>query len=227
MSADDSGVKGFWSRRKAAVRKAEEAESAQQEEIREAAKVAELEQKSDAEILEELGLPDPDTMTMEDDFKRFLVKTVPERLRRRALRRLWISNPVLANLDGLNDYDEDFTDIAVPEGGVRTAYQVGRGFLDQFRDDAPEKSPASEELRAEETAGPAVAGDVTESGSEHDSAAMQNTYDENGSPSNPLTPVEKSVHSADNGAIDSEETTPVEIADLRPLGRRRLRFDYE
>ena len=27
---------------------------------------------------------------------------------RAALRKLWLSDPVFANLDGLNDYDEDF-----------------------------------------------------------------------------------------------------------------------
>ena len=50
-------------------------------------------------------------------------------LRRRAMRQLWRLNPVLANLDGLNDYDGDFTNAATDAPGVKTAYQVGKGLL--------------------------------------------------------------------------------------------------
>ena len=38
---------------------------------------------------------------MGDDFSGFMARNVPDHLRRRALRKLWVSNPVLANLDGL------------------------------------------------------------------------------------------------------------------------------
>ena len=34
---------------------------------------------------------------------------MPEFIRRKALSKLWLSSPILANIDGLNDYDEDFT----------------------------------------------------------------------------------------------------------------------
>ena len=56
-------------------------------------------------------------------------EVVPERLRRRALKKLWLSNPLLANVDGLVDYGEDFTDAAVGAGFVETTYQVGKGML--------------------------------------------------------------------------------------------------
>ncbi len=85
--------------------------------------------KTDAEILDELGLPDPDILVKGDDFAAFLRASVPARLRNRALRRLWVSDPVLANLDGLNDYEQDFTDAATVMPGLKTAYQVGRGLL--------------------------------------------------------------------------------------------------
>ncbi|MDN3720674.1 hypothetical protein QW131_19020 [Roseibium salinum] len=63
MSTDDEKKHtDFWSRRKAAVRKAEEAERELKQEAQTAERRAELEQKSDAEILEELDLPDPDTL---------------------------------------------------------------------------------------------------------------------------------------------------------------------
>jgi hypothetical protein len=118
-----------WSRRRAAVaaeaaalkREAEDAVVAEQQ--------AELAEKSEAEILEELGLPDPDALVMGDDFKAFMVKTVPQYLRKRALRSLWRSNPVLACVDGLNDYDDDYLTGSTGQGPIKTSYQVGKGML--------------------------------------------------------------------------------------------------
>lgn len=99
-------------------------------ELREAAdRDAELEEKMDEEVLEDLGLPDPDALQPGDDFSAFMAKAVPDRIRRRALRRLWLSNPALANLDGLLDYGEDFTDSATVVENLQTAYQVGKGML--------------------------------------------------------------------------------------------------
>lgn len=123
----------FWSRRRAAV----EAEARADEEARLAAEALAQDQalaaaradKSDAEILGDLGLQDPDLMKMGDDFSAFMRKAVPEHLRRRALRRLWLSNPVLANLDGLLDYNDDFSDAATVFPDMKTSYQVGKGLL--------------------------------------------------------------------------------------------------
>ncbi|MFZ1726103.1 MAG: DUF3306 domain-containing protein [Albidovulum sp.] len=128
----------FWSRRRAAV----EAEAAADLAAYEAAKAAETQQaikaaqaeKTDAEILEELGLKNPDDMIAGDDFAAFMRSAVPERLRRRALRVLWRSNPVLANLDGLLDHDDDFTDAATVMPGLKTTYQVGKGMLHHVRE---------------------------------------------------------------------------------------------
>ncbi len=53
-------------------------------------------------------LPDIDSLDKDSDFTPFMADGVPEELKRLALRKLWVSDPVLANLDGLNDYDEDF-----------------------------------------------------------------------------------------------------------------------
>ena len=122
----------FWSRRKAAVAaearaETEAAEEAQTEEIRQA-----IEEKPDSEVLAELNLPDPDTMRQGDDFSAFMAKAVPERLRRRALRRLWTSNPVLANLDELLEYGEDYTDAATVIENMQTVYKLGKGMLAQF-----------------------------------------------------------------------------------------------
>jgi hypothetical protein len=53
-------------------------------------------------------LPDIDSLDKDSDFTVFLGDKVPDALRNAALRKLWRSDPVFANLDGLNDYDEDF-----------------------------------------------------------------------------------------------------------------------
>ena len=123
----------FWSRRKAGVeaeaRDAEIARDAQARAAEEAALEAETAEKTDAEVLEELGLPDPDSLKLGDDVRAFMAKTVPDRIRRRALRQLWRTNPVLACLDGLNDYDDDYTDAATVVPNLKTAYQVGKGML--------------------------------------------------------------------------------------------------
>ncbi|WP_170784489.1 DUF3306 domain-containing protein [Ruegeria lacuscaerulensis] len=122
-------ARDFWSRRKAAVQAEAQAEVIAAEEQVIADQRAELEEKTDAEILAELNLPDPDQLQAGDDVSGFMVKAVPDRLRRRALRRLWRLNPVLANVDGLVDYGEDYTDAACVIENLQTAYQVGKGML--------------------------------------------------------------------------------------------------
>ncbi|MDE0176214.1 MAG: DUF3306 domain-containing protein [Defluviicoccus sp.] len=151
MTAETEG-RDFWSRRKQAV----EAERRADLEAREDGKADEarktLEERPDEEVLAELDLPDPDSLKQGDDFSAFMAKAVPERLRRRALRRLWLSNPVLANLDELLDYGEDFTDAATVVADLQSVYRVGKGMvrdedLAEAAGDAaePEAEPAEEE----------------------------------------------------------------------------------
>ncbi|KIN77819.1 DUF3306 domain-containing protein [Sulfitobacter mediterraneus] len=149
----------FWSRRKAAVEAEAEGDAQALLEVEAEVQEAALAEKTDAEILEELGLPDPDTLNEGDDFKVFLAQTVPARIRDRALRRLWISNPVLANIDGLVDYGEDFTDASFLLGNLQTAYQVGKGMTAHVEElarqaeaeqtAADEPAPLEDELPAE------------------------------------------------------------------------------
>ncbi|WP_170569644.1 DUF3306 domain-containing protein [Ruegeria atlantica] len=139
-------TRDFWSRRKAAVEAEAEAEVIAAEERAIAAQHAELEEKSDAEILAEFNLPDPDQLQAGDDVSGFMAKAVPDRLRRRALRRLWRLNPVLANVDGLVDYGEDYTDAACVIENIPTAYQVGKGMLAHIEALAAEaEEPLSED----------------------------------------------------------------------------------
>lgn len=121
----------FWSRRKAGVQAeaAQEAAAlaAAEEEAQAEALRAEQAEQTDAEILASLDLPDPDSLQPGDDFSGFMAKAVPEHLRRRALRKLWRSNPVLACLDDLVDYADDYTDAATVVKDLQTSYIVGKG----------------------------------------------------------------------------------------------------
>ena len=96
----------------------------------------------------ELGLPEPESLVGGEELQRFLASQLPQRLKRRALRTLWRSNPVLACLDGLNDYEDDFTDAAVVKEGMQTLYQVGRGFAERVQEIA-EKLPEAAEAEPE------------------------------------------------------------------------------
>jgi hypothetical protein len=80
-------------------------------------------------------------LTAESDYTQFLADHVPEALQRAALRKLWTSDPVLACLDGLNDYEEDFNVIDTAISAADTSYKVGRGFLDM---DEPEVAETPE-----------------------------------------------------------------------------------
>jgi len=188
----------FWARRKAAV--AAEAESELRADAR--AEMADaqavLEEKTDAEILAELELPDPDDMQPGDDFSAFLTKAVPERLRRRALRKLWLTNPTLANVDGLVDYGEDFTDSAMVVEGMQTAYQIGKGMLKHV-----------EEMARQAEAAEAVVEDVSE---EIDEVSEEPALAE----AEEVEPVELAF---------AEPAPEPEEAPLVP--RRRMRFEFE
>ncbi|WP_457646041.1 DUF3306 domain-containing protein [Profundibacter sp.] len=123
-----------WSRRRAAVQAEAEAEALAQQQAVIAERQAELAEKTDAEILAELDLPDPETLQPSDDFTGFMQAAVPERIRKLALRRLWRSNPVLANVDNLVDYGEDFTKEGALGVAVKTAYQVGKGIINKVEE---------------------------------------------------------------------------------------------
>ncbi len=166
MVESDDNFLGRWSRRKAESRQGLKkrpvpAESAEQTATRDSAALSEGAHPGDAGEGERLDrtpedaaapredeVSDPaaryqdfdfDALDYDSDYTQFMQKGVPDAIRRRALRSLWQSNPILANLDGLNDYDEDFTDAALAVDVLKTAYKVGRGYR------------TDEELEAEET----------------------------------------------------------------------------
>lgn len=80
------------------------------------------------------ALPSIDELNADSDYTVFLKEKVPEQLRRAALRKLWASDPVFGHLDGLNDYDEDFTLAATAIEAVQSAWQAGRGYADEVEE---------------------------------------------------------------------------------------------
>ena len=168
---DEPEGRDFWSRRKRAVEAEKRADDRAREDERTDEALKALEEKSDEEVLAELDLPDPDRLEKGDDFSAFMAKAVPERLRRRALRRLWLSNPVLANLDELLDYGEDFTDAATVMADLQTVYQVGKGMV-RDEDLARDAGDEAETAEAEQDEG-AEPSDDPETGPEEAEAAPE------------------------------------------------------
>ena len=156
------GGTDFWSRRKAGV-ETEEKIALQIKDAQETAALqAEQAEKTDEELLLELDLPNPDDMKMGDDFSAFMSKAVPDRLRRRALRRLWLANPALANLDGLLDYGEDCTDSATVIENLQTAYQVGKGMTEHVLEMVRQAEAEAAEQRAAAEADELISGEATD-----------------------------------------------------------------
>jgi len=121
----NQGFLSRWSRRKVEVKTAPILEAnIQIEDEQETNSVEIIADRPEEQISQEdqdailKDLPDVETLTAESDFTSFLKKGVPEELKKIALRKLWRSNPIFANLDGLNDYDEDFTKITPLAAGV-------------------------------------------------------------------------------------------------------------
>jgi hypothetical protein len=162
--SDDLGAKlSRWSQRKAAARRGVPAEDAGADPRRDeeaaapaaqlpASAASEMEANPAAEQAEEMpALPPVEELTAESDYTVFLGDKVPEAIKRAALNKLWRSDPVLANLDGLNDYDEDYNLANSLITSVQTAYKVGKGYVDE----AEEKLAQVEGEQTGEAAEPA------------------------------------------------------------------------
>lgn len=207
-----SDLGSFWARRRAAVQAEEQAELHAVEEVQVAAKAAELAEKDDAVILEQMGLPDPAAMKAGDDFTGFMSREVPEHLRRQALRTLWRSNPVLACVDGLNEYDDDYRAAMLLQGPIKTAYQVGKGMTKHVEE--MERKAAAAELEAqqpyEETP------DIVEP--EEETVALAETEAVSGDDAVSEGAVEAEGHVDHVTHEDEEECAPVP---------RRMRFHFE
>lgn len=213
----------FWSRRKSAV-KEEIEEERRQAEIKRASEIqGELDVKTDEEVLKELGLPDPDTLEPGDDFKVFMKEVVPERLRRRALKKLWLSNPLLANVDGLVDYGEDFTDAAVGAGFVETTYQVGKGMLKHI-EELVRKEQEKQNDKSIEVADDEV---LAEDSRETDEAENVEVSEDPSIDNRSELPTELNAQISDREIIESSDASVfIEEEPVIPVRRQRMKFDY-
>ncbi len=134
MSDDRESPLGRWSRRKTEVRAGAKSQDPGPPSAPDAA--APVPQTEDAEADIVAQLPDIDDMDGDSDFSVFMQDGVPEDLQRLALRKLWLSDPVLANVDGLVDYGENFSVAETLGGAVKTIYQVGKGMIDEAAEEA-------------------------------------------------------------------------------------------
>ncbi len=211
-------MRDFWSRRKAAVEAEQKAQADSKLETKRAEEEAKLAERSDEELLAEAGLPLPEDITDGEMVQKFLKSQLPKRLKNRALRTLWRSNPVLACLDGLNDYDTDFT-FVTPAADFKTTYQVGKGLLahldyvakdavendaaESASEEAPELAAETTSLRAPETLGPTI-----------------ETQPE-------IPPLEMPAAETAAPETAQTDTPPEEEESMLPASARRMRFHFE
>jgi len=214
----------FWSRRKAKVEAEAVAEERKVEEDQVRATQSELEEKTDAEVLAELGLPDPDHLEPGQDIAGFMNKAVPERLRRRAMRRLWKLNPVLANLDGLNDYDGDFTNAATDAPGVATAYRVGKGLMKHI--EALEREAAATEIAAESSDQniPENSSGLADTCTNSENTSINDEFSENTQASADPAPASTTIV---QDVAEYADGTPLDTVNEEPTRPRRMRFRIE
>ena len=117
LENDGEGFVARWSRRKTKERERQydtNAENLKEEDV-----VSLREKTADGKDNEERtpidDLPDIDTLNKDSDYTPFLKDGVPKKLKRLALRKLWMSDPAFGVVDGLDDYAEDFSAIGIVE----------------------------------------------------------------------------------------------------------------
>ena len=145
MSGENSSFAQRWSKRKIDAGKRVESDKPDQ--------IASLEAESqsldvdgrdgadDRELTEDDFLDvEFESLDKSSDYTRFLKANVPEAIQKRALRKLWASDSVFGILDGMNDYDEDFTIDGLAGKAFKSAYKIGRGYLSD--EEMEEKSTA-------------------------------------------------------------------------------------
>lgn len=188
MATVDDGFLSRWSRRKTAARSGEaeapEPEAAPDEPALArpdaASPVAEVDEDalSDEELLARYELPDPQTLTLDGEARAFMRPEVPQRLKRLALQRLWRLDPVFANVDGLVEYGEDFTDAATVVKNLATVFRVGEGA--RPKEPEPKEQGEPETVEAEAVEEPERL--VAEEAAAEDLAAEETAEPEPGAP---------------------------------------------
>lgn len=166
MADEDEGFLSRWSKRKSVTRSDNGKQELQQTaklapELDPHANEADIEialtnssEPSQTEMLGEADFEDVDfdRLDKSSDYTRFIKANVPAAIQKRALRKLWTSDSVFEVLDGMNDYDEDFTGDGLAGKIFKTAHKVGRGFITDEDDKLPddENTDEANEERNEE-----------------------------------------------------------------------------
>lgn len=150
--SDDSNILSRWSRRKLAARDAAASEQAADqaptaqsdatgpEKDAEAIAARKAELQANREAAEAVDLK---TLNEESDFSVFMKDGVPDLLRRQAMAALWRSSPIFANVDRLVDYDDDFGSPKLIMKTLKSAWQVGRGYAKDEKDDIADDAASS------------------------------------------------------------------------------------
>ncbi len=148
MTGEDKNFATRWSKRKVAARQENEVDQGDKsanfpdQEYREAdtnIDGTEETQLTDADFED----VDFDQLDKNSDYTRFIKANVPAAIQKKALRKLWASDSVFEVLDGMNDYDEDFTVDGLAGKVFKSAYKIGRGYLSD--EDEDENAEITEE----------------------------------------------------------------------------------
>ncbi len=122
------------------------------------------------------NLPPLESLDKDSDFTPFFGPNVPDYLKRRAFKALWMSNPLFGFRDGLNDYDENFRIIDKLITAADSDYIAGKGY--DFKDDEEQQ-----EQEQDSGAGEAGGDDGDEDGGDDGGEAIvadAESGDENG-----------------------------------------------
>lgn len=173
----------------------EEAVAIQEDTLNQGA--AELQQQVEGEV--DADLPDIESLDASSDYTGFMSSKVSDTVRNMALRKLWRSDSVFANLDGLIDYGEDFTDAATVVEGMKSVYTVGRGMVDYEAEEAAKRAAEDAEVGDEVVAATDDQGTEPE-GDDMDGESRTEQDQDNADD-------EKTVMASDNGLDDEAAIT--------------------
>lgn len=174
---------------------------------------------------------DIEAITYESDLSVFFKEGVPALLKQAAMRKMWRSDPVFANVDGLNDYDQDFNVIDKVLTEFKSAWQVGQGYrVPEDLEAEPDGDPADAEVAEADVSGDGEAvADPAEEAAEADADQIADSGSEDDMPVADAAAAEpvpvhqtRMVHETDDGDAPAAEIPEV----VRPSVslRRRMAF---
>ena len=133
---EEEGFLGRWSRMKREARAEEPAASLVPK--------PEPVETAETEVVEEAPeLPPLDSLGSDSDYTGFLRREVPAELRREALRKAWVSDPVIAGFRGFAEYDWDYN--APGYGALRPTDDIARLLEAVLPDEKREEEETVEE----------------------------------------------------------------------------------